>query len=123
MIRSRQAEEAEQNAALRHNLLAHMMHDAANVDALGFEAYATAVKRTLRDEVKRLKATELAVMEDPLARTLSQGAVNEAGSRIEKPEAYWPAPKAPKSLAEGKAGRSKSGKPGTRAYKGPKRGR
>jgi pimeloyl-ACP methyl ester carboxylesterase len=46
MIRWRQAEEAEQNAALRHNLLAHMMHDAANVDALGFEAYATAVKRT-----------------------------------------------------------------------------
>jgi pimeloyl-ACP methyl ester carboxylesterase len=46
MIRWRQAGEAEQNAALRHNLLAHMMHDEANVDALGFEAYATAVKRT-----------------------------------------------------------------------------
>jgi pimeloyl-ACP methyl ester carboxylesterase len=46
MIRWRQADEAAQNAALRHNLLAHMMHDEANVDALAFEAYVTAVKRT-----------------------------------------------------------------------------
>ncbi|MGH8663925.1 MAG: alpha/beta fold hydrolase [Burkholderiales bacterium] len=51
MIRWRQtdeskADEAAQNAALKHNLLAHMMHDETNVDALGFEAYVTAVKRT-----------------------------------------------------------------------------
>jgi pimeloyl-ACP methyl ester carboxylesterase len=46
MIRWRHADEATQNAALEHNLLAHMMHDKANVDALGFEAYVTAVKRT-----------------------------------------------------------------------------
>ncbi len=46
MVRWHQADEAAQNAALKHNLLAHMMHDEANVDALGFEAYVTAVKRT-----------------------------------------------------------------------------
>jgi pimeloyl-ACP methyl ester carboxylesterase len=46
MVRWRQADEAAQNTALKHNLLAHMMHDEANVDALGFEAYVTAVKRT-----------------------------------------------------------------------------
>jgi pimeloyl-ACP methyl ester carboxylesterase len=44
--RWRQADQAAQTAALKHNLLAHMMHDEANVDALGFEAYVTAVKRT-----------------------------------------------------------------------------
>jgi pimeloyl-ACP methyl ester carboxylesterase len=46
MIRWRHADEAAQNAALRHNLLAHMMHDEANVDALAFEVYAKAVKTT-----------------------------------------------------------------------------
>ena len=46
MVRWRQANEAAQTTALKHNLLAHMMHDEANVDALGFEAYVTAVKRT-----------------------------------------------------------------------------
>lgn len=46
MIRWRHADEAAQNAALKHNLLAHMMHDEANVDALAFDAYATAVKAT-----------------------------------------------------------------------------
>jgi excinuclease ABC subunit B len=58
----------------------------------------------LRDEVKRLKAVELAVMEDPLARQ----------SSIEDASASWPKGK------ERKAG-SKAGKPGTRAYRGPKR--
>jgi pimeloyl-ACP methyl ester carboxylesterase len=46
MIRWRQADEAAQNAAFKHNLLAHMIYDEANVDALGFEAYVTAVRRT-----------------------------------------------------------------------------
>ena len=59
----------------------------------------------LRDEVKRLKAVELAVMEDPTARQ----------SAIEDASASWPKPK-----GERKAG-SKAGKPGTRAFRGPKR--
>ncbi len=60
----------------------------------------------LRDEVKRLKAVELAVMDDPLAR---QSAVVDAS-------ASWPEGK-PKPRRAG----SKLGKPGTRAYRGPKR--
>ena len=60
----------------------------------------------LRDEVKRLKAVELAVMEDPLARS----------SNIQDAEASWPQPKPDQRRAS-----SKAGKPGTRAYRGPKR--
>jgi excinuclease ABC subunit B len=60
----------------------------------------------LRDEVKRLKAVELAVMEDPLAKS----------SNIQGQEASWPQPKPDQR----KAG-STAGKPGTRAYRGPKR--
>ena len=59
----------------------------------------------LRDEVKRLKAVELAVMEDPTIRQ----------SNIEDATASWPKPK-----GDRKAG-SKAGKPGTRAFRGPKR--
>ena len=59
----------------------------------------------LRDEVKRLKAVELAVMDDPLAKQ----------STIEDASASWPKGEKPR-----KAG-SKAGKPGTRAWRGPKR--
>nr|WP_246715123.1 excinuclease ABC subunit UvrB [Aestuariivirga litoralis] len=59
----------------------------------------------LRDEVKRLKAVELAVMDDPLAKS----------SNIQGPEASWPQPS-----KDRKAG-SSAGKPGTRAFRGPKR--
>jgi excinuclease ABC subunit B len=60
----------------------------------------------LRDEVKRLRAVELAVSADPLARNLS---------RITAPEAHWP-----KATAQ-KAGRSTAGKPGSHAGKGRRR--
>jgi excinuclease ABC subunit B len=69
----------------------------------------------LRDEVKRLKALELAVLDDPLARdpsSPSHGA--EGASRIKHATESWP------KAGERKAG-SKAGKPGTRAYRGPKR--
>jgi excinuclease ABC subunit B len=66
----------------------------------------------LRDEVKRLKAVELAVMEDPLARELSPSSAGS--SAIQPATASWP-----KGQAR-KAG-SKAGKPGTRAWRGPKR--
>jgi excinuclease ABC subunit B len=58
----------------------------------------------LRDEVKRLRAVELAVMDDPLAHQ----------SAIEDASASWPKP------TQRRAG-SKGGKPGTRAFRGPKR--
>ena len=74
----------------------------------------------LRDEVKRLKAVELAVMDDPLAKSPSPlagegGRRPDEGSAIEDASASWPNPK-PERRAS-----SKAGKPGTRAYRGPKR--
>jgi len=77
----------------------------------------------LRDEVKRLKAVELAVMDDPLARDPLSSSSGEAaprgrvkGSRITAPEAHWPTPKPPARRPG-----SKGGKPGTRTFrkKGP----
>lgn len=46
LIRWRNADEAAQNAALRHNMLAHMLYAEADVDALTFRAYADSVKAT-----------------------------------------------------------------------------
>jgi excinuclease ABC subunit B len=72
----------------------------------------------LRDEIKRLKSVELAVMDDPLARDLpSDSASSSSGGspNITTPESHWPNPKASR-----RAG-SKAGKPGTRAFK--KKGR
>ena len=50
------------DAALRHNLHAHMLHDATSDDALAFEAYAAAVKATRyrsKGEVQRLLLTHI----------------------------------------------------------------
>ncbi len=63
--------------------------------------------------MKRLKALELAVLDDPLSRDPGSG---EGSSRIKPATASWPAPKP----GDRKAG-SKGGKPGTRTYRGPKR--
>ncbi len=59
----------------------------------------------LRDEVKRLKAVELAVMDDPLALQ----------SKIEDATASWPSP-APRPRAS-----SKGGKAGSRTFRGKTR--
>jgi len=64
----------------------------------------------LRDEVKRLKAVELAVMDDPLAR--DPGAAQDRRSRIKAPESAWPQPKPP-----GRRPGSSGGKPGTRTFR------
>ena len=58
----------------------------------------------LRDEIKRLKAVELAVMDDPMARQ----------SAIEDATASWPKPASRKSGSTG-------GRAGTRTYKGKSR--
>jgi excinuclease ABC subunit B len=59
----------------------------------------------LRDEVKRLKAVELAVIDDPTVRQ----------SNIKDATESWPQPKGERRAS------SKAGKPGTRAFRGPKR--
>jgi hypothetical protein len=75
----------------------------------------------MRDEVKRLKAVELAVMEDPTARHPSsrsgEGGASAPGgaSAIQDLTASWPKPK-----GERRAG-SKGSQPGNRAFAGPKR--
>jgi excinuclease ABC subunit B len=75
----------------------------------------------LRDEVKRLKAVELAVMEDPLARDLSLGSGEGGASRregsathIQPATASWPKPGS-------RTAGSKGGKPGTHTWRGKKR--
>ena len=67
----------------------------------------------LRDEIKRLRETELAVMDDPLARDV---AVSGGGSRVQGAETAWPKGKA---RARGK---SRGGKPGGQGRIGGRRG-
>jgi excinuclease ABC subunit B len=81
----------------------------------------------LRDEIKRLKSVELAVMDDPLARDPSaspspfmEGGANApgggrgSGSQIQPATAHWPKGKQRPSG-------SKAGKPGTHAFRAKKR--
>jgi len=57
----------------------------------------------IRDEIHRLEAVELTIADDPLARQSAVEAASEEATR--------------------RSGRSKAGKPGTRAFKGKSRGR
>ena len=46
LIRWRKADAAEQEAAFRHNLLAHMLYDERNADALALEVYVRSIRAT-----------------------------------------------------------------------------
>jgi pimeloyl-ACP methyl ester carboxylesterase len=46
LIRWRKADPALQEAAFRHNLLAHMLYDERNADGLAFEVYVQSIRRT-----------------------------------------------------------------------------
>jgi excinuclease ABC subunit B len=76
----------------------------------------------LRDEIKRLREVELAVMNDPLARELplpgeggTPAAAGEGSSKIKPATAAWPNPRSPRPAG------STGGKPGSRTFK--KKGR
>jgi len=91
-----------EKALVGANLAAHleglrkqMMKAAENLE---FEEAAR-----IRDEIHRLEAVELTIADDPLARQSVVEAASEEATR--------------------RSGRSKAGKPGTRAFKGKSRGR
>jgi excinuclease ABC subunit B len=73
----------------------------------------------LRDEIKRLRATELAVLDDPAAKTVHLPAA--AASRARKPtlDEMGPGPESkPYRPARGNEGqRGKLGQPGARGFK------
>jgi excinuclease ABC subunit B len=65
----------------------------------------------LRDEVKRLRDVELAVLDDPLARDPMDEPRRGKSSNIRPATAAWPSPKPVRRAA------SKGGRPGTRTFK------
>ncbi len=94
-----------------NNLKAHLdalekqMRDAAA--DLDFEKAAR-----IRDEIKRLKAAELAVMDDPMARQEARSAEGATGTRNQAPSAEG-ATGNPSPAARSQEGGRKSGKAGT----------
>ena len=72
----------------------------------------------MRDEIKRLRATELAVVDDPTAKVVAAGARRPAPRKPGLDE-MGPGVESIPDKAAGKTGpRSTSGRPGTRAWRG-----
>ena len=75
----------------------------------------------LRDEIKRLRATELAVVDDPTAKVVAAAGARRPAPRKPGLDEMGPGVEAIPGKA-GKIGpRSTSGRPGTRAWRGKRR--
>ncbi len=66
--RWRNAEGVTQEAALHHNLVAHMLHDEKSADALAFQAYSDAIRATRFHSRGTVRSMKLAELLAPFAR-------------------------------------------------------
>ncbi|WP_082733889.1 excinuclease ABC subunit UvrB [Pseudovibrio hongkongensis] len=109
---------AEEGATIGHNLKGHIEDLEAQMrDAAANLEFETAAR--LRDEIKRLQETELAVADDPLSRQsdVAGKAGAFSGSGKYGSAANLPPAEAKAAEAGSGGGRSTGGRPGTRTYR------